>query len=138
MSSPDEPAFLDTSVLVRYLTGDPPSMADRAAEIIDTDRPLILSELALVETAYVLESFYQVPRDELVDALIALVQRRNISPLTAAKSLVLEGLRQCRPSKRISFTDALLWSEARERGVSRIYSFDRRFPADGLEVVGME
>ncbi len=132
------PAFLDTSVLVRYLTGEPPEMADRAAEIIDTEEPLILSELALVETAHVLESFYQVPREALVDALIALVQRRNIRPLTAAKARVLDGLRLCRPSKRISFTDALLWSEARERGIRRIYSFDRRFPAEGLEVVGME
>ena len=132
------PALLDTSVVVRYLTGDAPDMADRAAEIIDGDQPLILSELALVETAYVLESFYEVPREALVDALIALVQRRNISPLTVAKPLVLDGLRQCRSSKRITFTDALLWSEARDRGISRVYSFDRRFPADGLEIVGME
>lgn len=49
--------FLDTSVVVRYLTGDPPEMADRAAALIDAGGALILSELVLIETAYVLESF---------------------------------------------------------------------------------
>ncbi len=137
MSATDQPAFLDTSYVIRYLTGDPPQMAKRAARVIDTDQPLILSELALVESAYVLESFYKVPREQLVDALNALVQRHNIALLNVSKSAALEALRLCRPSKRVSFTDALLWCEARQRGVLRIYSFDQRFPAADLEVVGM-
>ena len=137
MSPAKGPAFLDTSVVVRYLIEDSPAMAKRAAEIIDSDQPLILSEVALAEAAFVLDSFYEVQRDTLVDALIALVLRRNISILNVSKPLVLDGLRQCRPSKRVSFADALLWAEAREMGAPRIYSFDRRFPADGLEIVGM-
>lgn len=138
MSSAPRLELLDTSVVVRYLTGDSPALADRAAEIIDSERPLILSELVLVETAYVLASFYEVPRGVLVDALIGLVQRRNIRLLNVSKALVLDSLQLCRPSNRVSFTDALLWAEARQRGVVRVYSFDRRFPADGLEVVGLE
>ena len=51
-------SFLDSSVIVRYLTDDPPEMAERAARIIETNEELILSELVLVETAYVLESVY--------------------------------------------------------------------------------
>jgi predicted nucleic acid-binding protein len=137
MSQP-EAAFLDTSCVVRYLTGDPPAMAARAREIIDGGGPLILSELALVETAHVLASFYEIPRGALVEALTALIQRRNIHLLNLSKPLALEALRLCRPSKRVSFTDALLWSEARQRGARRIYSFDRRFPAEGLEIVGLE
>jgi predicted nucleic acid-binding protein len=138
MKSSDPPAFLDTSVVVRYLTGDTPVLSNRAAEIIDSHRPLILSELALVETAHVLASVYGIPRAPLVDALIALVQRRNIRPLNTSKALILEALGKCRSSRRVSFTDALLWAEARQKRALRLYSFDQRFPADGLEIVGME
>lgn len=130
-------AFLDTSCIVRYLTGDPPALAERAAEILDDDQPLTLSEIALVETAYVLESFYKIPRDPLVDSLTALVQRRNIHLVSLEKPLALEALAKCRGSKRTSFADALLWAQARQQGAKRIYSFDRRFPSEDLEVVGM-
>lgn len=128
-------AFLDTSVVVRYLVGDGGSLAEQAIRIIDTDEPLILSELVLVETAYVLSSVYEVPRDTLVDALMALVQRQNIRLANLSKSRALEGLRLCKPSHRVSFTDALLWAEAREGKASKIYTFDRRFPVDGLDRV---
>jgi hypothetical protein len=29
--------FLDTSMVVRYLTGDPPEMAEKAARVIDRE-----------------------------------------------------------------------------------------------------
>ncbi len=32
-------------------------------------------------------------------------------------------------------TDAALWAEARDAGIRRVYSFDRRFPSLGIEVV---
>lgn len=56
MNTPAAGAFLDTSCVVRYLTGDPPAMAKRAAQILDAAQALVLSELVLVETAYVLRS----------------------------------------------------------------------------------
>lgn len=138
MSGDRADAFLDTSFIVRYLTGDPPPMADRAAEILDQDHPLTLSEIVLVETAYVLESFYKVPRDPLVDSMTALVQRQNIHLLNLEKPVALQALAMCRGSRRISFADALLWAQACQEGAKRIYSFDLRFPSEGLEVVGMD
>jgi predicted nucleic acid-binding protein len=138
MTDGESGSFLDTSCIVRYLTGEPPEMADRAAKILDSDKSLLLSELVLVETAYVLESFYEIPRDPLVDALAALVQRRNVRLLHLDKTLALQALVKCRGSKRTSFTDALLWAQARQASAPRIFSFDRRFPSEGLEVVGMD
>ena len=61
--------FLDTSVIVRYLTGHPPKMANRAAKIVDDSDGLQVSDVALVEMAYALSSRYQVPRDVIVDHL---------------------------------------------------------------------
>jgi predicted nucleic acid-binding protein len=137
MKWPVTAAFLDTSYIIRYLTNDPPDMAARAAAIIDSDEPLVLSEMVLVESAYVLSSFYKVPRAEIVDALMDLVQRSNIRLANLTKTRVLDGLSLCRASKRCSFTDVLLWAQARDSGAERIYSFDEKFPDEGLAIVGL-
>lgn len=71
-------ALVDTSLLVRYLTRDPPHLAERAAQVLDGEETLGITEVALVETAYVLESVYGVPRREVVDALLALLQKENL------------------------------------------------------------
>jgi predicted nucleic acid-binding protein len=137
MKRPVSPAFLDTSYVVRYLTNDPPDMAAQAATIIDSDEPLVLSEMVLLESAYVLTSVYKVPRAEIVDALMALVQRSNLRLANLTKARVLAGLSLCRASNRCSFTDVLLWAQARDSGADRIYSFDEKFPDDGLTIVGL-
>jgi predicted nucleic acid-binding protein len=133
VSGDTRPPFLDSSVVVRYLTDDPPEMAAMAAELIDSSVELVLSEVVLVESAYVLESVYEVPRAELVDALMSLVQRRNIRLLNLSKPLALEALQTCRDSRRHSFSDAVVWAEAVESGAMQIFTFDRRFPSSGLE-----
>lgn len=52
-------AFLDTNVLIRHLTGDPPDQARRATQFLaDQDEPLV-ADLVLAEMVYVLESFYE-------------------------------------------------------------------------------
>ncbi|MCL0097693.1 PIN domain-containing protein [Dehalococcoidia bacterium] len=126
--------FLDTSAIVRYLTGDPPELAEQAAQIIDKLDDLLVTDVVLTETAYVLTSVYQVPREVTVDHLIAFLQRTNISPFALDKSLVLHALLLCRPSGRVSFADAMVWAAARSASNKVIYSFDKRFPRDGLEV----
>ena len=126
--------FLDTSVVVRYLTGDPPDLADQAARIIDQQDDLQITDVVLAETAYVLTSVYQVPRDVVVDHLIALVQKENISPFALDMGLVLHALLLCRPSARVSFADGMIWAAARSAGAKVVYSLDERFPQDGLEV----
>jgi predicted nucleic acid-binding protein len=133
MSVGSRPAFVDTSVVVRYLTDDPPEMAARAAEVIDGSAEIVLSEVVLVESAYVLESVYGVPRAELVDALISFIQRRNIKLLKLSKPLALDALAMCRDSKRYSFSDAVVWAEALDSDAGRIYTFDRQFPSRGLD-----
>ncbi len=136
MNRVDGPAFLDTSYIVRYLTDDPPEMAAQAALLIDSEEPLILSELALVESAYVLSSNYQLSREDIVEVLIDLVQRQNLFLPVLPKPRVLEALDLCRRSKRYSFTDAFLWAQVLEGGYGkRIYTFDRRFPSQGIAIL---
>ncbi len=126
--------FLDTSVIVRYLTDDPPEMADRATQLVESAGDLCLTETALNETAHVLRTVYGLSREEVVDLLVALLQRSNIVFHSLDKATVIAALLLCRPSGRVSLGDALIWAAARSFVPSAVYSFDRRFPRDGIEV----
>jgi predicted nucleic acid-binding protein len=128
-------ALLHSSVLVRYLTGDPPDLADRAAAIVDAIDDLLLPEITLVETAYVLTAVYGVPPTVAVDHLMLLIQKQNVRPLHLSRAAVLEALSLCRPSGRVSFADALLWAHTALAEGRTIYSFDRRFPRQGITVL---
>jgi predicted nucleic acid-binding protein len=127
-------AYLDASFIVRYLTGEPTNMARRAVEVIDGEQVLIVTESMLAESAFVLASVYQIPRPDLVDALMAFVQKSNIRMAHLPKATVLDALRLCRNSKRYSFADVLLWAKAFGSASKRIYSFDERFPSNGIDV----
>lgn len=127
-------ALLDTSIVVRYLTGDPPRLAARAARIIDSVETLALPDVVIAETAFVLASVYGVARPKLVEALVALLQKRNVVTLPPDKGAVIQALMMCRPSKRVSFADAMVWAVARSTRAEAVYSFDERFPDDGIEL----
>ena len=129
-----KPSFLDTSTLVRYLLGLPEAMAERARSLIDSDRLLYLTGIVIAETAFVLTSFYKLPRETVIERLIECIQRENITTFGMEKALTVTGLSFCRPSGRISVPDALIWAAARSAGDSIVYTFDRRFPSEGIEL----
>ena len=127
-------AALDTSFVVRYMMGSPADSARQASEVIDSTEELEISGIALAETAFVLTTVYQVPRGRAADQLIDLVRKENISLTGLTKDLAIQGLLMCRPSGRVSIADALIWAAVRSGGSEVVYSFDRRFPDDGLQV----
>jgi predicted nucleic acid-binding protein len=134
MAASEAEALLDTSFVVRYLTDDPPAMAARAAEVVDSDRILAVSTVVLAEVWYVLRDRYQVPREAALDALLGLVGRANIRVLNLSKDVVVSALELCRPSGRVSLADALIWAQARQAGIPVVYTFDQRFPTLDLDV----
>lgn len=128
------PLFLDTSILVRYLVGTPPEQAEKARELLEAGGSLVLSEVAIAETAYALTALYRRPRAEVVDALVKLLGLPNLRLLDLPKPLALAALDLCRGSNRTSFSDALLWAQARHLGDAAVCTFDRRFPVEGITV----
>jgi predicted nucleic acid-binding protein len=125
-------ALLDTSVLVPYLTGEPRPLAARAARIIDGPERIAVPAVVIAETAFVLASVYRLPREALVDGLIALLQKRNLVVQDLAKGIAIQALLLCRPSARVSFADAMVWAAARSAGADVVYTFDERLPDDGI------
>lgn len=129
-------SFLDTSVVVRYLTGEPPALAASARALIeDGNEVLTLLPVVLAETAFVLTSRYVMGRADVVDALSDLVTRENVTVEGLPADAVVEALALVRPSGRVSFPDALVWAAARAAGQDTvIYSLDRRFPSGEIDL----
>lgn len=123
---------VDTNVLVRYLLRDDPESRPAAARLIDGPEELGVSPVALAETAFVLSRVYGVPRERVVDELVALLRKRNIAVLGMDKALAANALLLCRPSGRVSYADALINADTRTHGVERLYTFDERSPSEGL------
>lgn len=126
--------FIDTNVALRYLTNHPPDQAEMATSIVDEVGDLWITDVVITETAYVLRDIYAVGREDIVDRLMNFVRKPNISVYGIDKSLALEGLMMCRPSGRVSFGDAMVWAAARSAGARVVYTFDRRFPSEEIEV----
>lgn len=123
---------VDTNVLVRYLLQDDPEKGPAAAGLIDGTHELGIGLVTLAETAFVLSRNYGVPRERVVDRLVELLRRRNIGLLGIDKALVASALLLCRPSGRVNYADALINADARAHAVDRFYTFDERFPSEGL------
>ena len=114
--------FVDTNVLVRHLTGDPPAQARLATRYLDRADELLLPDLILAEVAYVLESFYEVGRSEVAEALRAVLTFRAIRVVDAPLLMRTVELYEVH---RLDFADAYLAASAERSGVGVVASFDR-------------
>ena len=115
-------AFIDTNILVRHLTGDPPELAARATAYLASATELLLADLIVAETVYVLESFYKVPRGQVADAMRSLIAFRSI--VTVDPALLLRAI-EVYELDRIDFAEAYLVACAESTGVNQVASFDR-------------
>jgi predicted nucleic acid-binding protein len=115
-------AFLDTNVVVRHLTGDPPELAARATAALGADTELLLVDLVVAECVYVLESFYGVPRArvaELMRAVIAFPSIRTVDPQSLLRAFEVYEV------DRLDFAEAYLVAQAEATGVGTVLSFDK-------------
>ncbi len=115
-------AFVDTNILVRHLTGDPPEQARRASSFLANAEELLLTDLVPAEVVYVLESFYEVPRARIAELVRAILAFESIVVLDP--SLLLRVL-ELYEVDRLDFADAYLVASAETSGVETVASFDR-------------
>jgi predicted nucleic acid-binding protein len=127
-------ALLDTSIVVRYLTRDVEALALISRSIIESDEHLVLTGACIAEVGCALTVNYGLPREVVVDQLVDLVHRENLRVLDLDQEVVAEALMLCRPSRRVSFADAMIWAAARSSGINTVYSFDARFPDRDIAV----
>ena len=115
-------AFVDTNILIRHLTGDPPEMAARSTAYLASASELLLADLVVAETVYVLESFYGVTRPQTAEAMRSLVAFKSI--ITVDPALLLRAI-EVYEVDRLDFAEAYLVASAETTGVNEVASFDQ-------------
>ncbi len=97
-------------------------MAKRATAALAEAERLLLTDLVLAECVYVLESFYEVERARVAEAMRAAIAMPAIE--TVDPALLLRAL-EVYELDRLDFAEAYLVAQAESSGVGEILSFDR-------------
>lgn len=117
---------LDTSVVVRLLTLDPPELASSALNYLRERQAagdtVCVSDWVLAETYYALQHHYSVPKKEAIEALRKLTTSSGVKVSeTAATVLALPSLESARPG----FIDRLIHRQYMQEGASEVATFER-------------
>ena len=114
--------FLDTNVLIRHLTGDPPELAQRATQFLTAAEELLVPDLIVAGVVYVLESFYEVERPRVAELVRAIIAFPAITVLD--QDLLLRAI-EIYEIDRIDFAEAYLVASAERSDINSVVSFDR-------------
>jgi predicted nucleic acid-binding protein len=122
-----KPYVLDTNILLRFLSGEPPTQAAAARKLFEraarSEMILDVPTLIVAEAYYTLTSFYEVERKTAAEKLSMLLQQHGVKLREASPVLAtLELLRTC----NVGFSDAYLAALAVEEKLT-VASFDADF-----------
>lgn len=120
--------FIDTNVLIRHLTGDPPAQAKRATSFLAETDQLQLADLIVAETVYVLESVYRVPRDRVASLARSIVTSDRL--MVADLPQLLRAI-EVYQRHRLAFADSYLVACAERSGNGAVVSFDKQISRVG-------
>ena len=117
-------AYVDTNVLIRHITGEPPAQAQRVSSYLRQAEGLRLEDLIVAEAAYVLESFYKLSRAGIAQSLRTIILSTEI--VVSDAGLLLRSL-ELYESYRLDFADAYVAALAERSEDGTVVSFDRDF-----------
>jgi predicted nucleic-acid-binding protein len=121
-------AYVDANVVLRFITNDPPDMAQQASKLFmdahEGRLVLVVSLITLAEIVWVLESHYGHTKIRISEILISFISAEGLE--VAELDLIIAAL-DLYQSKNIDFADALLAAQALNKGPATVYSFDRHF-----------
>ncbi len=127
--------FLDTNIVIRYLTQDDPDQSARAKALLDQveagEFQVTTSETVLGEIVFVLSSkrLYNLPREEIRAYLGAFLGLKGLR--LPNKRMYLRALELYATIPRLDFAGTLHVAEMERRKLTTIISFDEDF--DGIE-----
>jgi len=121
-------ALVDANVILRFITKDPPEMADAARNLFKQAEAgeigLIILTITVAEVVWVLESFYGYPKIQVAEIFGAFLRCDGLQVEQA--NLIQEAL-SLYQQNNLDFADALIASTALRKGPLAVYSFDRHF-----------
>jgi uncharacterized protein len=124
--------FLDTNIILRFLTKDDEKKARQAMALFmrleaGTER-VFTSPMVIFETVFTLQKFYGVPREQIRDALEDIL---SFTGLTLPNKAVYRRALDIYVENNFSFADAYNAALMASQGVTQIYTYDTDF--DKLE-----
>ena len=124
--------FLDTNILLRYLTGDDPRKADACFELLQRidsgDEEVMTSETVISEVFYVLtrgRGGYRVDRAELAERVKPIAAARGLR--LPEKGVMLRALDVYKTYPFLDFEDALSVAHMESARIEEIVSYDEGF-----------
>jgi len=120
--------FLDTNIFIRFLTDDVPEKVDACEEIfkkaVEKQETLFTTDLVIAEIVWVLESFYELPKNEIQDKVEKILNTPNL--ICPHKDLILSAL-MLYSEKNIDYIDAYNALILKENGIVELYSYDKHY-----------
>ena len=120
--------LIDTNVLIRFLTNDKSSKYKTLYSFFDSlEKGVFKVELKLIvlfQTAFVLKSYYEVPKENIFTSLITLLKFKGIQ--IKDKKIVMRTL-ELWQTNNIEIVDCYLIACLENDEQNVIYSYDRDF-----------
>ena len=121
-------AFLDSNILVYYVTRIDEEKADRCLALMNLleqgEIDLATSELVIAEVVWLLQRRTSLSREEIREALLPLIQLPN---LRVPNKQLWHRVFDLYCEKHVDFTDAHNAVMMKRAGITEIYSYDKDF-----------
>jgi len=119
--------FLDTNIFLRYLTNDDPEKADRVEQLLRKAASgkiaLVTTELVIAEIIWVLESYYEVDKEQIAEQVRAILATEGLETING--DLVSQAL-EYYISDNIDFIDGYIAALMQKKGITEIFSYDKK------------
>ena len=126
---------IDTNLLVRYLTEDDLQKAKAVENLLSRAEKgevhILVPSIVIAELVWVLESFYKLNARKITELIEALLNTPGVE--ITKKSIIASALKHYL-NKKIDFVDAWIIEFSKNKGVKRIYTFDKKHFKDVEEV----
>ncbi len=130
--------FFDTSFLLRFYLADIPDQAMNAKRMVEAAKEgslLLVTDLIVIcEMVWVMDSFYELQKDEIFEKMTNLYQTPGISIINGE---ILPEVLSLYVEKNLDFTDAVIGVIATRNHFAYLASFDKKH-MKRLEELGLK
>lgn len=118
---------LDTNIIIRFLVGDDEQQTKKAYHLFKeaelNKKELCVPLVVTLEVIWVLESAYQIQRDEILDAIneLLLMPILKFEHQSALQQFIRSGM-----ESKYDLSDLLIAHSAKEQGCESVITFDKR------------
>ena len=114
---------IDTNCLLRWLLGDVPEQTTLVTALINSGASIVVADVALIETVFVLEKLKKISRETISEAVMAVIRKDAI---LCNRELFGEILPVYTSHPKLSFVDCYLEALARKSANAPLLTFDKK------------